>query len=298
MSEVTTTTDVVVCLDPELNVAQLRMLFVCVLEGRAADAVITLQKEGLIRTEDEVVDQAYVIRNLSTRRCFFGGEENLNQTGWFFHPEKECKSWSEIANVACSCLDAYRGTRRTLFPDWEKRLPQIADRVHSGVLAGSTVLYTDRCSERGCGELFKVTAKNAAAGYAAFRRFSGWTRCPACEKKLKLAAKLAAQAAAKNTSTPTAKLAAWAEGLNPSSVTSSEPTMVTVRRSKNVLAGKSTSHRAAHGWPVSLGEKKELQDALSELTQKLAKIGSPATPSMSKPRHKKPRASAEKKRAS
>jgi len=158
----------------DFNQGLQRTLFVAALAGRPEAGVAALDALNITATAEHVLGMADTLREFSAERCWFCGEKNQHPTGW------STMSWAELAHVACPCLAEYRGTRKVLFPRWETRLAEIAERVHGGALRGSTILYTDRCS---CGTLFKVTAKNAAVAYVSTGKFAGWNRCPACVRR-------------------------------------------------------------------------------------------------------------------
>lgn len=225
---------VVVTLNHEIDQRSQKRLFCFVLAGKAEDAVTMLAEKGHLMTEDEVVDQAYVLRNLSEKRCFFCGEDNPHQTGWFFHPDKESMSWSQLALSACYCLDEFRTSRITVMAGWEKKLKLIHKKVGDKTMAGSRVLYTDKCSESGCGRSFKVIAQNVYIGMETNGTFRGWTRCPPCVRKRQQALE--------------------ARG----------PTFITARPArKNALAPPVNPHAAAHGWGA-LGDNPSIQEALEK----------------------------------
>lgn len=235
----TETGEVVVTLNYEIDQASQKKLFCAVLAGKAEKAVGMLAEKGHLLTEDEVVDQAYVLRNLSTKRCFFCGVENAFQTGWFFHPDKESMSWEQLALCACSCLDEFRTSRVTVMAGWEKKLKLIHRQVGDKTMAGSRLIYRDKCSESGCGRPFKVTAQNVFIGMETNGTFRGWTRCPSCVRKQQLAKGV------------------FVPGVG----------LVRTAPRKNALAPSTpalSAHGAAHGWGTALGDVASFQEEMEK----------------------------------
>lgn len=181
--------DVIATLDMRLNVPLQKKLFCAVLEGKHPAAQKLLTENKLLMTEEEIEDQALVLRNLSAENCHFCGEENRHKTGWFFDPNKAWTAmpWDELAGVACSCLDDLRSTRIVLVRGWEKRVAEIHRKVGDKTMAGTRVIYTDKCAVSSCGRQFKVTAQNVFVGMETNGVFRGWKRCAACEASTKKA---------------------------------------------------------------------------------------------------------------
>ena len=139
--------------DVTLNVVQLRRIFCSTVDSQESVAQAALAEEGVVLTTEEVVAQAQFIRESSRHHCFFCNAPNSHQTGWLE------MTWPELSHVVCACLAQYRGTRKVHFTNWEKRLPEIVKKMHSGMLPETTPLYTDLCAEASCRKAFVVTAK-------------------------------------------------------------------------------------------------------------------------------------------
>jgi hypothetical protein len=102
------------------------------------------------------------------------------------------------------------------------------------------VIYTDKCSEAGCGRPFKVTAQNVYIGLETNGTFRGWTRCPSCVRKQPYR--------------PTATKEVFVEGVG------------LVRRAprKNALTPVQNPHAAAHGWGT-LGDQASIKETLEKI---------------------------------
>lgn len=228
-----------------------RTLFVCALEGALQDGVAALKERGITADADTVLVLAGELRTASAERCFFCTSDNVHKTGWLVSFDHPFMTWAELAQVACSCLGKYRTTRITLMRGWEKRevQAQIAERVPTR-MDPERIMYTDKCSVPGCGQLFKVTAQNVAVGFAKTGLFRGWNRCPPCELKMKIRReqKQLEQSLERGIAVPgvgVVKRAPRKNALTPITPESKLP------------------HGAAHGWG-SLGDAPSLKEAFAK----------------------------------